>query len=953
MSKPPVRIALALGLLLSACAQPGPATPQPAGRQVGAIARPAEPAAPAEPANPSALLPIQTPADIARVLKPSGEDAPTGIPIAPPALIAAAAQVHTDPGDIPRLHIVHEGVEYDLPLRKTDVRADISGFAARVSVVQRYENPFAFPIEAVYVFPLPENSAVDAMRMVIGNRIIEAEIKTRATARRIYEDAKTAGHTAALLEQERPNVFTQSVANIAPGAAIEVELAYVQTLAYDAGSYEFVFPMVVGPRFMPGAPIGDANTGTGSAPDTAQVPDASRISPPIVGRGMRTGADIAITLTLDAGLPVIDYEAPTHEVAITENDGSLTVTLARDGEIPNRDFVFRYAVDGPELQAAVMAHKVGKAGTFAMMLQPPRLDIEALVGRREIIFVVDSSGSMFGQPLAMAKEAVRASLLRLRPVDTFNIITFAGQSARAFAQSVPADQTRITEALRFLDAAQAGGGTIMSGGVYQALAPTVEPGRHRYVFFITDGYIGNETQIMAQASTMVAAVEREGQRARVMTLGTGSSVNRHLIDGLAKAGKGTAIVVTNREEPTRAVERFFATIDHPVLTDISIDWKGLDVTDLEPAEIPDLFASRPLIVHGRYAQGGEATATVHGKVNGRAVSFDVPVTLPAEEKRNDSLESLWARARVASLEQELWYEPSDEDAVQAITDLGLDFHIVTAWTSFVAVDRSTVVEGAAKTIVQPQDAPEGVDMDKAGGEVANQASAAAMPPPMEVPAAPGSAFVQGVGSGGLGFSGTGNGGGGGVGQLGRIRGLGQVQFGGGRGGAMAKPSRRSVGDGLAGITDQPKKAEGLAGSPSEGAAREEAEPTAGPAKTPALADRKASATPVPQVRVSAKQVGTTVVADSRGYVTAVKSRVGLLRSAYGARLAKNPGISGRIEFDVVIGADGLPTAVNLVSDGAGDVELAQMLSRILRRVRFPALSSGEGLTMRFTLDLSV
>ncbi|MEZ4265344.1 MAG: VIT domain-containing protein [Myxococcota bacterium] len=946
MSKSPVHVALAL--LLAACAQSGPATPEPSGRQAGALAQLAQ----AQPADPP---PIQTPADIARVLKPAGHDAPTGIPIAPPALIAAAAQVHTDPGDIPRLRIVHEGVEYDLPLKKTDVRADVSGFGARVSVVQRYENPFAFPIEAVYVFPLPENSAVDAMRMVIGARIIEAEIKTRDTARRIYEDAKTAGHTAALLEQERPNVFTQSVANIAPGAAIEVELAYVQTLAYDAGSYEFVFPMVVGPRFMPGAPIGDENTGTGTASDTAQVPDASRISPPIVGRGLRTGADIAITLTLDAGLPVIDYETPTHEVDIAENDGSLTVTLAKDGEIPNRDFVFRYAVDGPELQAAVMAHKVGNAGTFAMMLQPPRLDIEALVGRREMIFVVDSSGSMSGEPLAMAKEAVRASLLRLRPVDTFNVITFAGHTARAFRQSVPADQTRITEALRFLDAAQAGGGTMMSGGVDEALSPALESGRHRYVFFVTDGYIGNETEIMGQASTMVAAIERGGQRARVMTLGTGSSVNRFLIDGLAKAGKGTAIVVTTREEPTRAVDRFFAMVDHPVLTDISFDWKGLDVTDLEPAELPDLFASRPLIVHGRYAQGGKASVTVRGKVDGREVSFDVPVSLPAEQERNDSLESLWARARVASLEQELWYEPGDAETVQSITDLGLDFHIVTAWTSFVAVDRSTVVEGDAKTIVQPNDAPEGVDMEKAGGELANIAPAAAMPQPMEIPAGPGGGFVQGHGAGGMGMAGTGSGGGGGYGAIG---GLGRVDTGGGRGSAAKKlaefraldsePAQRSLNkpdDGKDGglVMMRPKTA---ALEEADGAARApEPEKSSAEVEAPPLQAR---------VEIASKLVGGAVApAHMKAYLGAPKARIVTLRAAYASRLAKNPALSGRIEFELSVGADGITSAVRVVADEAGDAELARLLARILRRIHFPLSADGKPVTMRVTLDLAV
>ncbi|MCB9727874.1 MAG: VWA domain-containing protein [Deltaproteobacteria bacterium] len=935
MSPRRVHLVLATAALLAACAQQGPAAPEPGAPKAGALTQPG-----AEPATPAAEAAIQSPADISRVLTRAGQDGPAGIPIAPPALIAAAAQVHTDPGDLPHLRIVHDGVEYDLPLRHTDVRADVSGFAARVSVVQQYENPFAFPIEAVYVFPLPENSAVDAMRMVIGERVIEAEIKTRDTARRTYEDAKAQGHTAALLEQERPNVFTQSVANIAPGTAIEVEIGYVQTLAYDAGSYEFVFPMVVGPRFMPGEPLADA-TGTGTKADTDQVPDASRISPPIVGRGMRTGADISIALTLDAGLPVIDYEAPTHEVDLVEQDGRLTVTLAKDGEIPNRDFVFRYAVDGPELQAAVMAHKTGRAGSFAMMLQPPRLDIEELVGRREMIFVVDSSGSMSGEPLAMAKEAVRSALLRLRPVDTFNVITFAGNTARAFRTAVPADQTRITEALRFLDEAQAGGGTMMSRGVDEALAPTVQEGRHRYVFFVTDGYIGNEDAIMGQAAAMVAAIERGGQRARVMTLGTGSSVNRHLIEGLAKAGKGTAVVVTTREEPTRAVDSFFRKVDSPVLTDISIDWKGLDVTDLEPAVVPDLFASRPVIVHGRYAAGGQATVTVHGKIDGREVSFDVPVELPAEAPANEALESLWARARVASLEEELWYG-RDADTVQAITDLGLDFHIVTAWTSFVAVDRSTVVEGDARTIVQPADAPEGVDTEMAGAEMPAQVGSLSG-------LMGGNAMPAAAPAGGMGFRGTGSGGGGGYGGngLGRIQGMGHVDTGGGRGGAMMAKKRAMI------VLEEQAIEGELDGLAAEAApAPEPAKPADEDKPTSTLSKDEAKAQAVHVATVSPKSPladGAMDPPTAAALKRLMASKDSELWKAFEARRAAKPDLAGRVEFELVIGADGVVTAVKVLGDSVGDAELTATLTRLLRRHTFPTRSGAKPLTTRVSL----
>ncbi|MCB9727873.1 MAG: TonB family protein [Deltaproteobacteria bacterium] len=653
---------------------------------------------------------IDKPADIGRVLQLAG---------AGPALDGEAPElgpmvpVMTNPGELPRLRIAHDGAMYDLPLRHTDVQAELVGFAAGVTVTQRYANPFAFPIEAVYVFPLPESSAVDDMRIVIGERVIRGEVRKRKDARRIYEKAKAAGHTAALLEEERPNIFTQSIANIAPGTDIEVVIHYVQTLSYDAGVTEFVFPMVVGPRFVPGGALG-TNTGTGRTDDTDEVPDASRISPPIAGPGVRTGHDISLRLTLDAAFDVTDFEAPTHRVDTVQRDDRLEVTLAEADAIPNRDFVFRFETDAPTPQAAVMAHKGARGGgTFALMLQPPALDVEALVGRRELVFVVDSSGSMSGVPLALAKEAVRAALSRLRPVDTFNVITFAGTTARAFSSSRPADEGSIRQALRFIDAAQAGGGTHLAGALDVALAPTTEAGRSRIVLFLTDGYVGNEDALFGQAEAMVGAMRGRGQKARVMALGTGSSVNRHLLDGLARAGDGTTVYVTAREQPTAAVDTFFRLVDHPVMTDITVDWGGLAVRDVEPGRVPDLFASRPVIVHGRYKRGGSGTVVLRGTADGRPVEVRAQVTLPTRDDDHAMLEPLWARARIRSLERDLWHG-YDKAAVKDITELGLDFHIVTPWTSFVAVDRSTTVRGRSRTIVQPVDGPEAVDVVMAG-----------------------------------------------------------------------------------------------------------------------------------------------------------------------------------------------------------------------------------------------
>ncbi len=463
----------------------------------------------------------------------------------------------------------------------------------------RTGNPNRSPIEAVYVFPFPENSAVDDMRMTVGDRVIRAEIRERNEARRVYERAKRRGNTAALLEQERPNVFTQSVANIAPGETIEVTVRYVQTLTYDAGEYEFVFPMVVGPRFIPGRPVG--RKGTGWSYDTDQVPDASRITPPILGRGARSGHDISLEVSIDAGLPVADLEVPTHDVHMSEGDDVMLVTLQDHDTLPNRDFVMRYKTAGDQPRVAMLSHREDGDGYFTLVVQPPQLDIEKVVGRREFIFVVDVSGSMSGIPLGVSKAAMRDALQRMRPVDTFNVITFAGRTGQLFSSPRPANETNIQAGEKFISGQRAGGGTMMAGAVQAALSPPVEHGRNRYVFFLTDGYIGNERAIFDGAEQLVHTLASRGQRARVFGLGVGSSVNRHLIDGIAKAGDGVAVYASHRDAPARAVDRFFRATDHPVLTNVHIDWGGLQVEESTPLRLPDLFATRPLLLHGRYS----------------------------------------------------------------------------------------------------------------------------------------------------------------------------------------------------------------------------------------------------------------------------------------------------------------------------------------------------------------
>src|SRR5262245_40086101 len=288
--------------------------------------------------------------------------------------------VRTDPGELPELRLATDRKK-TLPLEHTHVRARLSGFVGEVEVAQTFSNSSDEPIEVVYVFPLPENSAVDRMKMVIGPRVIEAEIQRREEARALYEQAKGEGFTAALLEEERPNVFTQSVANVAPHSKIDVVIHYVQDLTYDAGEYEFVFPMVVGPRYLPGTPVEGPQRGTGTYADTDRVPDASRVSPPYVGKGERSGHDISIEVVADAGIAVGDFEVPTHEVtARRPADGTLRLTLAEKSSIPNRDFVLRYRAVGEEPRAALFTSSGARGKFFSLVVHPPALDVRRLVG---------------------------------------------------------------------------------------------------------------------------------------------------------------------------------------------------------------------------------------------------------------------------------------------------------------------------------------------------------------------------------------------------------------------------------------------------------------------------------------------------------------------------------------------------------------------------------------------
>ncbi|MFO0590430.1 MAG: VIT and VWA domain-containing protein [Polyangiaceae bacterium] len=627
---------------------------------------------------------------------------------------AAWRDVLTDPGEVPQLRVAADD-DKALPLQHTSVKATLAGLTASVEVTQRYTNPYKTPIEATYIFPLPENSAVHAMKMKIGDRTIEAVVKERAAARATYDAARSAGHTAALLEQERPNVFTESVANIEPGKGIDVVVQYVQDLSYDAGQYEFVFPMVVGPRYIPGNALGTPASGTGTYADTDAVPDASRITPRYVGQGQRSGQDISIDLVASGNGAVSRFDVPTHDVKVESlADGSMHLTLADKKEIPNRDFVLRYRVAEPKPVATLFASGKGE-GAFSLVIQPPSLDVDALVGKREFVFVVDVSGSMHGIPLGLCKSAMRSALAGMRPVDTFNVITFSGSTGHLWAEPHRATEGAILQALQFIDNLGAGGGTEMMKAVEEALSFDVRGGRNRYVFFMTDGEVGNDEQILGRTGEFVSALEKKGVHARVFGFGVGSSVNRSLLQGLGERGRGLTVYATNTEDPSKAVNRFYRYVDRGVLSKLRVDWGSLGANEVYPSALPDLFASHPIIVHGRYKGSLAGPVTVHATSSAGEVEIPVKIARAPADDGWPVQELLWARSKIGSLEADMWGGRDAARAAQDIRDLGISHHLITAYTSFVAVDSTRVVsDGKPKRVIQALEVPEGVDPAAAG-----------------------------------------------------------------------------------------------------------------------------------------------------------------------------------------------------------------------------------------------
>jgi Ca-activated chloride channel family protein len=587
-----------------------------------------------------------------------------------------------------------------LPLKDTQVEIAVAGVIADVKVTQRYRNDGTRPIEAEYVFPGSTRAAVYGLTMTIGERRVVAQIREKQQARAEYQAAKSAGKSAALLEQHRPNVFKMSVANILPGDDIAVELRYTELIVPTDSIYELVFPTVVGPRYT-------TDRAAGAAPlDRWQ-------RNPYLHEGEPPPGGFHLEATIDSGIALKEVGSPSHDVQVRYDSAQQAhVDLPREGgNAANRDFILRYRLAGASIESGILLFEGARENYFLAMIEPPQRVTAAQIPARDYVFIVDVSGSMHGFPLDVTKELMRNLLTGLRPTDTFNVMLFSGSSLVLADAPLPATEENVRRGVAFIDSQSGSGSTELLPALRRALALPGGDDRARSIVVATDGYVTVETEAFD-------VIRESLGQANLFAFGIGSGVNRYLIEGMARVGQGEPFVVTNEDEAAERAEALRRYIEAPVLTKARLSATGFEIYDMEPPGIPDVLAQRPVIVFGKWRGRRTGQLTLRGLAGDGPFerSFDLSKVRPAPN--NAALSYLWARGRIARLDD---YQrlANDPDRVKEITQLGLDFHLLTAYTSFIAVDevvRNTRPEDA-QTVRQPLPLPQGVSNLAVGGEV--------------------------------------------------------------------------------------------------------------------------------------------------------------------------------------------------------------------------------------------
>jgi Ca-activated chloride channel family protein len=616
----------------------------------------------------------------------------TSLPAAPPVTKTLA----------PYFLVEGEATAVDhFPLKATDVQVSVSGVIAEVTVKQAYQNAGERPLNAQYVFPASTRAAVHGMKMTIGEKVVTARIKEREAANAEFREAKASGKTASLLDQQRPNVFTMRLANIMPGDVVEIELVYTELLVPTDGVYEFVFPTVVGPRY--------------SSQAEAPAPAVDRfVKSPYLPEGEPTPARFSITTRLSTGIPVQEVSCSSHLIKTAwDGDAEATITLDETEQAGgNRDYILRYRLAGREIASGLLIHEGPEENFFLLLAEPPQRVTPAEIPPREYLFVVDVSGSMHGYPLDVSKGLLRDLIGHLRETDAFNVVLFSGTSAILAEGSLPATAENVNRALAFIDRQQGGGGTELLAALRRAMAVPRREGFSRSIVLATDGYIDAEREVFGHIAAHL-------DEANLFAFGIGTSVNRYLIEGVAKAGLSEPFVVVNPEEAPAAAARFRRYVESPVLTGITLETDGFDAYAIEPAKIPDLFAERPIVVTGKWRGTRAGRIVLTGKSGTEAYRKEIDLGRTPPRESNAALPFLWARTRVGLLSDYGSRNPGEEKKAE-ITELGLKYNLLTAYTSFIAVHEEIRNPGGeAQNVKQPLPLPQGVSNLAVGGEMSS------------------------------------------------------------------------------------------------------------------------------------------------------------------------------------------------------------------------------------------
>lgn len=640
-----------------------------------------------------------------------------GIVVSCLAAAQARAQDGADPAAGGALMLQGKDVAEAMPAVRlgTDMDVTVSGQILRVRVTQAFRNTSNKWMEATYLYPLPDDGAVDSMKMVIGQRIVIGKIKRRAEAREIYEEAKAAGQKAGLVESDRPNLFRNNVANIAPGETVLISIEYQAPVRQLGGEFAMRLPLVVGPRYVP------PHTQT----TAAAVFDAQSITAPLAHPSLGKSLNpVSITVHLAPGFQPANVISPYHKISVIDvSRTEKTITLAAGEEPADRDFELRWRSASADPTVALFRETLNNEQYVMATITPQAKVDTAKVPPREMIFVIDNSGSMGGESMKAAKESLLHALGTLRPEDTFNVIRFDDTMTQLFDHATLASPEQVELARKFTEALEASGGTEMLPALKAALVDEKAADKTvRQVIFLTDGDLSNEREMMAE-------IAANGGRSRVFMVGIGSAPNNFLMRRMAEAGRGT---YTNIGEGSEVMAKMTGLLDRlkaPAVRELAVKVEGSSL-ELTPQRLPDLYAGEPLMLLGKGAEL-RGTVTVSGMIGDKPWSQKIDLGKAGD---SPAIAKLWANRRIADIEAQRWSGQIEEEAANdAIAQLGLAYSVVTSQTSLVAVDETPTRPNGAKLTKEelPLLLPKGWDFDTLLGKDAPVVDAAAPAPEME------------------------------------------------------------------------------------------------------------------------------------------------------------------------------------------------------------------------------